>query len=601
VAILRGRRRIDALRRRDVKVLQRERELERRLYDGSSSLVLFLLDVRVGDVVETAYTVSGANPVFGGRYTGAFGLAYSVPVGRVRARLLWPASRPLSAALHGLELAPAVAPRGGGRVPLDTRRGGGRARGGRTPRRLRRVPVGAAVRVPLLGEVVDWALPLYRTAPPSPAMEERLRGWRRLPTPEARARAALRFVQDEVRYLGIELGQSSHRPHAPAEVFARRFGDCKDKSLLLVSLLRALDVEAVAALVDTEDQAAVERRLPSPAAFDHVIVRATLDGKPCWLDPTRSLERGPIPARPAPPFGRALVLAAGEAALRELPPPEPSLLDVTSTWKVERFGAPVKVTVVTRLTGERAVSMRHLLADTPRAELEKKYLDHYAHAEPGISLAKPLEVADAPDEDVVTLTETYRVPPIHGGEDLDFSAEAVANAVAEPRTALRKLPLAVEHPVHVREEVRIELPGPAAVGPERRTVTTVSARLTRSAEVKGSTVKIVFDYRSLADRAPVDKVAEHLRGLRSMRDLASFSLPMEVEAVGASGGKASRTLEAAVYGIVAAAFLGTVLVLAHASSGGGWLESLRRWRRKRAFAARFKAARRLGGDAAPRE
>jgi hypothetical protein len=231
--------------------------------------------------------------------------------------------------------------------------------------------------------------------------------------------------------------------------------------------------------------------------------------------------------------------------------------------------------------------MRHLLADTPRAELEKKYLDHYAHAEPGISLAKPLEVADAPDEDLVTLTETYRVPPVHDGDERDFWAEAVGNAVPDPRTALRKLPLAVEHPVHVREEVRIELPGPAAVAPEGRTVATETARLTRSAEVKGSTVKIAFDYRSLADRAPVEKVPEHLRALRSMRDLASFTVPLEVARAGASG--RSRAADAIALATVLAAFAGVGLVLAYASSGGNWVEKLRRWRRKRAFAARFKA------------
>ena len=40
----------------------------------------------------------------------------------------------------------------------------------------------------------------------------------------------IRFVQDEVRYLRMEMGEGSHRPNNPNKVFAQRFGDCKDKS-----------------------------------------------------------------------------------------------------------------------------------------------------------------------------------------------------------------------------------------------------------------------------------------------------------------------------------------------------------------------------------
>lgn len=588
VTIVRGGRRIDALRPSEVKVLQRERELEMRLFDGSSSLVLFLHDVRVGDVVESSYTVRGANPVFAGKFAGGFSLAYSVPVGRIRARLLWPADRPLAWRAHGAALEPAVARRGGeveyrwarddvAPVPDE----------GDLPPGFDAWPWIQLSEYRSWAEVVEWALPLYAAAPPSRAMEERLAAWRALPTAEARARAALRFVQDEVRYLGIELGQSSHRPHAPAEVFARRFGDCKDKTLLTVSLLRALGVAAAPALVHTDDAAAVEGRLPSPFAFDHVIVRATLDGAVHWLDPTRSLERGPIPSREAPTFGRALVIAPGEASLQEIPPPEPPLLDVTSTWTVARFGEPATLVIVTRLAGTRAVSMRHLLADTPRAELEKRYLDHYAHVEPGIALARPLAVEDAADEDRMVLTETYRVPAIAAGEEKDFWAEAVGNVVKDPQTALRKLPLGIAHPVHVREELRVHLPGPATVAPEGRTVSTATARLTRTADVRGPVVSVTFDYRSLADRTPPERVAEHLRALRAMRDLAGFRIALAVEDAPVAAWGGAEVASAATF---VAASLGALLVVLHSATGGGWIGGWRQRRRRRAFDARFRAA-----------
>ena len=78
-----------------VKVLQREAGLESLIFDGSRTAHVFLDDVRVGDVVEYAYSVRGSNPVFANRQFGGFELQYSVPVARIHARLWWPTSRPV--------------------------------------------------------------------------------------------------------------------------------------------------------------------------------------------------------------------------------------------------------------------------------------------------------------------------------------------------------------------------------------------------------------------------------------------------------------------------------------------------------------------------
>ncbi|GAB4122006.1 MAG: hypothetical protein Fur0014_21510 [Rubrivivax sp.] len=60
-----------------------------------------------------------------------------------------------------------------------------------------------------------------------------LRRLRALPTPEARASPALQWVQGEIRYWSVALGEGSHRPALPAEVVQHRWGDCKDKTLPL--------------------------------------------------------------------------------------------------------------------------------------------------------------------------------------------------------------------------------------------------------------------------------------------------------------------------------------------------------------------------------
>jgi transglutaminase-like putative cysteine protease/Tfp pilus assembly protein PilF len=121
-----------------------------------------------------------------------------------------------------------------------------------------------------------------------------------------------------IRYTGVELGEGSFVPRSPAETLGRRFGDCKDKAVLLVAALRALDIPAyVALLAAGEDDPDVDPALPGFGAFDHAIVY--VPGTPAlWIDPTDPYAR--LGELPASDQGRqALVAAPGVAALTRTP------------------------------------------------------------------------------------------------------------------------------------------------------------------------------------------------------------------------------------------------------------------------------------------
>ncbi len=89
-------------------------------------------------------------------------------------------------------------------------------------------------------------------------------------------RAAVTLVQDEVRYMGIETGPYSHKANTPSKVFKQRYGDCKDKSLLLASILNANGIEAHLALLNTELENKLSDFIPSANLFDHAVVVATI-------------------------------------------------------------------------------------------------------------------------------------------------------------------------------------------------------------------------------------------------------------------------------------------------------------------------------------
>jgi len=83
-----------------------------------------------------------------------------------------------------------------------------------------------------------------------------------------------RFVQKEIAYLSITIftdSMAGYRPHTAREVFANRYGDCKDKALLLCTMLQTVGVEARLMLVNYDSPKYNSTDWPS-AGFNHAIV-----------------------------------------------------------------------------------------------------------------------------------------------------------------------------------------------------------------------------------------------------------------------------------------------------------------------------------------
>jgi tetratricopeptide (TPR) repeat protein/transglutaminase-like putative cysteine protease len=114
-------------------------------------------------------------------------------------------------------------------------------------------------------------------------------------TRQERADAIISYVNKQVRYTGIEFGSAAVIPHTPAETLARRYGDCKDKSALVVSMLRAAGIPAYMALLRVGGRMDVQEDLPGFGLFDHAIVYAP--GAPdYWIDATDDYARlGELP------------------------------------------------------------------------------------------------------------------------------------------------------------------------------------------------------------------------------------------------------------------------------------------------------------------
>jgi transglutaminase-like putative cysteine protease/tetratricopeptide (TPR) repeat protein len=118
------------------------------------------------------------------------------------------------------------------------------------------------------------------------------------------------------RYSSLNIGDGGWVPHTPGETVSRRYGDCKDLSTLIVSLLRASGWEAWPVLVSVSDEDQ-PGSVPSLARFDHVLVKVG-GPEPFFWDPTEP-DLPPGELRWDDGGRTGLVVAPSTTALEALP------------------------------------------------------------------------------------------------------------------------------------------------------------------------------------------------------------------------------------------------------------------------------------------
>ena len=127
-------------------------------------------------------------------------------------------------------------------------------------------------------------------------------------------------LHNTVRYTGVEFGESNLIPQFPGETLKRKYGDCKDKSALLVAMLSAAGIPANVALLATGPGQDIDPDMPGMGAFDHAIVYvpATASSPELWLDATAEYSR--VGDLPSSVYGRwALIADEKTSSLKRIP------------------------------------------------------------------------------------------------------------------------------------------------------------------------------------------------------------------------------------------------------------------------------------------
>ncbi len=197
-------------------------------------------------------------------------------------------------------------------------------------------------------------------------------------TPLAKMKALASFVQDDIRYVAIELGIGGQQPHPASEVFAHRYGDCKDKATLLSSMLSQIGVDSYYVIINADRDSVSPRTPANVGAFNHAILAIKLPdnlndpslvatiqhprlGRLLFFDPTNELTPfGEIGGYLQDNYGLLVTPEGGE--LLALPQQSPSMNTIrrTANLVLDPSGTLKGDVSETRL-GDRASSERWFL------------------------------------------------------------------------------------------------------------------------------------------------------------------------------------------------------------------------------------------------
>lgn len=248
---------------------------------------------------------------------------------------------------------------------------------------------------------------------------------------------ALAAVEKNVRYAGVEVGESSIIPRSPRTVLGNKYGDCKDKATLLVAMLRQANINAHVALLRAGQDFDVHPDLPGMGRFNHAIVRvdATAKEPAMWVDPTDDFAHaGDLPSQDQ---GRLALIAAGDTSSLTKTPETPSIANKYSETRLYTLPEDGKAHVVETtetVTGSEDSFQRHYYAESDRA----KYREQIENYVKSYYSAKKLEKIEATDPH--DLTRPFRVTIEASEAETGVARDGDAAVAFHPANLMNWLP-----------------------------------------------------------------------------------------------------------------------------------------------------------------
>lgn len=467
ITVLRQGKIINKLDANNFQTIKQESSSESYIYDSSLNAIAQLADIRNGDIVDLSYTIKGFNPIHGGKFSGATVLNDVQPVGKINYYLI--SKNKLQYKMINSNTEPNI----GTYMGLTTYHWHSNL--AEAPNFEDNVPTWYlpfqhvfVSEYETWDTVVDWALNIYQDEVTlSSELKAKIEQIKSSAESEGeRIATTLKFVQDEIRYLGLESGIGAYKPFSPNKVFEQRFGDCKDKSWIMVTMLRNMGINAYPVLINTSHGESLHQFLPSPNVFDHVVVKVVdSTNTDLFYDPTNTNQFGNYKSVAFPNYGKALVIKKGVTALEHIATQRKDLVEVFDTYDLPIVGGPGTLNVMTVYHEAEADAIRARYKSQSLSSLSKDFKNYYERFYQGVEVLKDPIFDDDSLANKILVVESYKInniwtPMLADDKNIavEFSPHSILDIAILPSEKERKTPFALYYPVQKKHQITVKLP-----------------------------------------------------------------------------------------------------------------------------------------------
>lgn len=519
------------------KVLQNEKELSKFIYSGTYDAYLILDDIRKGDRIEFSFTIKGNNPVFGDKYSDDFYFEGSTSAARRYTNLIVSKNRKLNFKNFNFNTQPKISEKDGLKLYEWESKNTNTYRTAKfEPSWYNPFKHTQISEYQSWNEVVNWGLKVNSYANlQTPLLDKKVQELqlKAKNDPKKYMELAIHFVQDEVRYMGIEMGQYSQRPNSPEKVLQQRYGDCKDKSLLLIYLLKRANINAYMAYIDTYNGKKINTSLPSAVLFNHAVVLIEYKNQKKWIDATISYQRGSFDQIYFPDYGQGLVLKPGVTHLENVIS-KPSGKQVANlTFDVGDTGSVKKTKLVIKstYTGNKADDIRSTIADEGVDGIEKLFLEYISGYYPDTETNGAIKIKDNEQTNTIEITESYLIPDVWQKEDKKdsryyayFYGDLIDHSIRYISAKNRTQPMALKNPVNIEQNVFVHFPESWTMNDESFESKSENFAFKYNSVLKDKLLTVNYSYRSIKDHIEAKDVRQYIKETDELKDKLSYGL-----------------------------------------------------------------------------
>jgi len=258
-------------------------------YSDYKIKVVSLPEVEVGSIIDIKFRKKEINLLNGNDFYKVFKIADSIPIFRQKYEVSLPEERNIHVKLPEAKISATKKFKNGRKIySWEVKNMKAMLTEGKMPSDSEVIPQMLLSSFKNWKEVYGWWKSLYQDKiNVDEKMREKIKELTRDFPDEEKIRRIYEWVSNNIRYVGLEFGRGGIEPREATEVFKNRYGDCKDKSILLVSMLREVGVKAYPVLIDIGGKIG-EFSIPVPQ-FNHAIVAVKKRNSLfAFMDPTPS-------------------------------------------------------------------------------------------------------------------------------------------------------------------------------------------------------------------------------------------------------------------------------------------------------------------------